>query len=124
MSQDVTVVDVAAIINRVKVAYSYTTDIQVAKRLGMSPNAGGISKAIRTNSINLQRVVERCPDLNQDWLIWGRGPMRPKGGEGDMATPIAIENLNPDELAQFITLYLSGKITVPKTQDGDPLRPS
>ena len=63
---------VSDIIDRLKLFYGYKFDTQVARRLGLS-DGSAIGNWRRRNSIDILLVAERCPEVNYDWLLWGRG---------------------------------------------------
>ncbi|MCE2504353.1 MAG: hypothetical protein J4G05_09900 [Chlorobi bacterium] len=66
-------VDVLGIVQRIKAFYGLAKNADVARHLGLNPRGGPIEKAINTNQINLRRVADHCPDVDLDWLVWGRG---------------------------------------------------
>lgn len=103
MSQNV--IDVEAIVERIKFAYKLKSNSAVARKLGLEARSDPMSKAIKRNSINLQRVVEACSDLNQDWLIWGRGTMYPNQPEFE-------RHLYPSSLESTEALLKSVRISI------------
>lgn len=63
---------VSDIIDRLKLFYGYKFDTQVARRLGLS-DGSAIGNWRRRNSIDILLVAQCCPEVNYDWLLWGRG---------------------------------------------------
>ncbi len=71
--------EVNAILDRVKEAYSFSSDADLARFLELSPSALG--NARRRNSANLDRVITKCADQDLNWILLGRsGPG--EGGDG------------------------------------------
>jgi len=71
---------VSEIIDRLKLFYGYKFDTQVARRLGLS-DGSAIGNWRRRNSIDILLVAEHCPDVNYDWLLWGRGTQTASSAE-------------------------------------------
>ncbi len=63
-----------AIIERIKEAYHFKTDAEVAKFLGIKPSTLSMQK--NRGRLNLKRIIEKCSDLNQNWLLHGKGKKR------------------------------------------------
>jgi len=62
------------IINRIKKAYGFKSDAEVARFLDLKPNTLAMQKSRGT--LDLERIIEKCPELNKNWLLHGIGPLR------------------------------------------------
>lgn len=71
---------VSEIIDRLKLFYGYKFDTQVARRLGLS-DGSAIGNWRRRNSIDILLIAEHCPEVNYDWLLWGRGTQTSSNAE-------------------------------------------
>lgn len=75
------------IVERIKEAYIFETDAEVADFLDLKPSTLSMQK--NRGRLNLKRVVDKCSDLNKNWLLDGEGPIRKNDSESD-ATEIPI----------------------------------
>lgn len=62
------------IIHRIKEAYNLKTDAEVAKFLEIKPSTLSMQK--NRGRLNLKRILEKCSDLNRNWLLDGEGPKK------------------------------------------------
>lgn len=62
------------ILQRIKEAYHLETDAEVADFLEIKPSTLSMQK--NRGRLNLKRIIEKCSDLNKNWLLEGTGPMR------------------------------------------------
>lgn len=63
-----------AILERIKEAYHLETDAEVADFLDIKPSTLSMQK--NRGSLDLNRIIERCSDLNKNWLLDGNGKKR------------------------------------------------
>lgn len=88
-------------IDRFKRFYGFRFDTDMARKLELS-DGSAIGNWRRRDSIDLLLIADYCPEINLDWLIWGRGTRTP---------PPAEDRTNlPDNV-----LYLQ-EMGVPSTQ--------
>lgn len=59
------------ILQRIKKAYHLETDAEVAKFLGIKPSTLSMQK--NRERLNLNLILEKCSDLNKNWLLDGVG---------------------------------------------------
>ncbi|MEL7833307.1 helix-turn-helix domain-containing protein [Fodinibius sp. Rm-B-1B1-1] len=64
-----------AILERIKKAYHLETDAEVADFLDIKPSTLSMQK--NRGRLDLKRIIEKCSDLNKNWLLDGIGAMRP-----------------------------------------------
>ncbi len=62
-----------SIIERIKQAYRFNTDAEVADFLGIK--ASTLSMQKKRGKLDIIRILEKCSDLNKHWLLEGEGPM-------------------------------------------------
>ena len=62
------------LIQRIKQAYHLETDAEVADFLDIKPSTLSMQK--NRGSLDLKRIISKCDDLNKNWLLEGKGPMR------------------------------------------------
>lgn len=65
------------ILQRIKEAYHFETDAEVADFLGIKPSTLSMQK--NRGRLDLMKILKKCSDLNKNWLLEGVGPMRRKG---------------------------------------------
>ena len=65
---------VLEIIQRIKDAYNLGTDAEVAKFLDIKPSTLSMQK--NRGRLNLKRILNKCSDLNRNWLLDGEGPKK------------------------------------------------
>lgn len=86
------------ILERIKEAYHLETDAEVADFLGIKPSTLSMQK--NRGRLNLQRIIEKCSDLNKNWLLDGEGEMRQNPQSRENRIPIysslSVENHTPD----------------------------
>ena len=80
------VINVAAIVGRIKEVKGFKSDRQVADFLGVSK--GTVSNWMTRNSIDFPLVINKLPEVDLNWLLTGRG------------TPIHRPNHVSSELAE------------------------
>lgn len=61
------------LIERIKEAYILETDAEVAEFLDLKPSTLSMQK--NRGRLNLKRIIEKCSDLNKNWLLEGKGPV-------------------------------------------------
>lgn len=88
-----------AILERIKEAYHLETDAEVADFLDIKPSTLSMQK--NRGRLNLKRVIERCSDLNKNWLLEGKGDKRTVAGANTQKTipvytSLDIKDLKPD----------------------------
>ncbi len=74
--QTTTLYTAEALLDRLKRAYGLRNDAELARHLGLS-SSSAIGNWRRRDTFDIKVLMERCSDLNLDWVIYGRGPMRP-----------------------------------------------
>lgn len=62
------------LLQRLKKAYHLDTDAEVAKFLEIKPSTLSMQK--NRGNYDLSRIIDKCSDLNMNWLLYGEGPMR------------------------------------------------
>lgn len=60
------------ILTRIKKAYHLETDAEVAKLLDIKPSTLSMQK--NRGKLDLVRIINKCSDLNKNWLLDGEGP--------------------------------------------------
>jgi hypothetical protein len=78
---------VKELIERIKEAYILETDAQVAEFLDLNPSTLSMQK--NRGRLNLELIIEKCSDLNKNWLLEGKGPIWNNELESD-ATRIPV----------------------------------
>lgn len=68
-------------ITRFKEFYGLRFDTEMARKLGLS-DGSAIGNWRRRDSIDLLLIAKLCPEINLDWLIWGRGTPMPSLSDG------------------------------------------
>lgn len=96
-----------AIIERIKEAYNFKTDAEVAKFLGIKPSTLSMQK--NRGRLNLKRIIEKCSDLDQNWLLHGRGEKR-LVNNSDNGIPIYTDLSLRDSLPNFDQSPVIGEI--------------
>lgn len=61
------------LLERIKEAYILETDAEVAEFLDLNPSTLSMQK--NRGRLNLKRIIEKCSDLNKNWLLEGEGPI-------------------------------------------------
>ena len=65
--------DKAIMLDRIKDYYSFKTDVDFAKFLGITPQV--LSNWKGRNSFDAELLYNKCPELNPSWLLCGKEPM-------------------------------------------------
>ncbi|MBA82689.1 helix-turn-helix domain-containing protein [Leeuwenhoekiella sp.] len=65
--------DKAIMLDRIKDYYSFKTDVDFAKFLGITPQVYSNWKG--RNSFDAELLYNKCPELNPSWLLCGKEPM-------------------------------------------------
>ena len=60
-------------LDRIKDYYSFKTDVDFAKFLGITPQV--LSNWKGRNSFDAELLYNKCPELNPSWLLCGKEPM-------------------------------------------------
>ncbi|MCZ4317402.1 helix-turn-helix domain-containing protein [Aequorivita viscosa] len=63
----------ALMLDRIKDYYSFKTDVDFAKFLGITPQVYSNWKG--RNSFDAELLFNKCPELNSSWLLCGKEPM-------------------------------------------------
>ena len=79
------------ILDRLKLFYGYTTDVQLARRLGFTEGSA-IGNWRRRNSLDIFVIAKHCPEIDLDWMLWGRGSTTPILSDSPSASPPNLEN--------------------------------
>lgn len=87
-------------IARFKKFYGLRFDTDMARKLGLS-DGSAIGNWRRRNSIDLLLIAKLCPEINVDWLIWGRGTPSPLSPED-----IAVTETLPSGVSKQGILHL------------------
>lgn len=87
------------ILQRIKEAYHLETDAEVADFLDMNPSTLSMQK--NRGRLDLKRIIEKCSDLNKNWLLDGKGEKRAVNGAHiqtaiPVYTSLDFKNLKPD----------------------------
>ncbi len=61
------------ILERIKLAYHLETDAELANFLDI--NASTLSMQKNRGRLNLKLIIQKCRDLNKNWLFHGKGHM-------------------------------------------------
>jgi hypothetical protein len=61
------------ILERIKKAYHLETDAELATFLDINPSTLSMQK--NRGRLNLQLIIQKCHDLNKNWLLHGNGPI-------------------------------------------------
>jgi len=84
---------VNSILERIKQAYHLETDAELADFLGINPST--LSMQRNRGRLNLQLIIEKCFDLNKNWLFHGKGSLWDINGEPREGAKIPIyESIN------------------------------
>ncbi|NGP87273.1 helix-turn-helix domain-containing protein [Fodinibius halophilus] len=87
------------ILERIKEAYHLETDADVADFLEMNPSTLSMQK--NRGRINLRVIIDKCCDINLNWLLHGNGPIRTLDDESSIHVPVYsgdMLNQNGNEL--------------------------
>ena len=87
------------ILERIKEAYHLETDAEVADFLDINPSTLSMQK--NRGRLDLKRIIERCSDLNKNWLLDGKGKKRVVDAANGQTfipvyTSLDIKNMRPD----------------------------
>lgn len=119
-------------IDRFKRFFGFRFDTDMARKLELS-DGSAIGNWRRRDSIDLLLIADYCPEINLDWLIWGRGTRTPPPTEDRSNLPDNVLYLQemgvPSE--QIITIvnealekYLGGKSKTQDTSGDEPDAPN
>lgn len=97
-----------AIIERIKEAYNFKTDAEVANFLGIKPSTLSMQK--NRGRLNLKRIIEKCSDLNQNWLLHGEGEKRVSSNSDCNGIPIFVDLEVSDSALDFTESSRAGNI--------------
>ena len=61
------------ILNRIKEAYKFKTDVALSRFLGIKPNT--LSGWYSNHRIDFDLIFEKCESISFDWLLTGEGEM-------------------------------------------------
>ncbi|WP_138431208.1 helix-turn-helix domain-containing protein [Fodinibius saliphilus] len=82
------------ILERIKKVYRLETDADLADFLGMNPSTLSMQK--NRGRVNLRLIIDKCRDINLNWLLHGEGPMRlSENGKGSIQIPVFSEAMLP-----------------------------
>lgn len=65
--------DKSLILNRVKLFYNFSTDVELADFIGISKST--LSNWYKRNSLDYDLLFSKCEQINKNWLISGEGSM-------------------------------------------------
>ena len=65
--------DRRTLLDEIRFHYKFKNNVEFAKFLGITPQ--NLSNWYRRNSIDIERVYERCKGINPTWLLTGKGSM-------------------------------------------------
>src|SRR5690606_3848620 len=65
--------DKTIMLDRIKDYYSFKTDVDFAKFLGITPHTFSNWKS--RNSFDAELLYNKCPELNPSWILCGKEPM-------------------------------------------------
>lgn len=87
------------ILERIKEAYHLETDAEVADFLDMKPSTLSMQK--NRGRLDLKRIIDKCSELNKNWLLHGQGEKRAVSGINIQSaipvyTSLYIKDLKPD----------------------------
>ena len=71
--------DKSLILKEIKTHYNFKTDSEFADYLGIKQNT--LSNWVSRNSIDYERIIAKCEEINGDWLLTGEGNMLKKPPE-------------------------------------------
>ena len=102
------------ILERIKKAYQLETDAEVADFLGIKPSTLSMQK--NRGKLNLELIIDKCREINQNWLLYGEGPMKRLGSSG-LTIPVYGSlklseegDLQLDESTQIGRLQVEGEL--------------
>lgn len=100
------------LIERIKEAYILETDAEVAEFLDLKPSTLSMQK--NRESLNLKRIIEKCSDLNKNWLLEGKGTVWRKEIQSDTAKiPVYTSfNFRKKNKPDFRSSEPKGNITI------------
>ncbi|WP_300979028.1 helix-turn-helix domain-containing protein [Flavobacterium sp.] len=78
--------DKSLILKEIKKHYNFKTDGEFADFLGIKQNT--LSNWATRNSIDYDRIITKCEDIDANWLLTGKGDMLKK--EKDLATAAPV----------------------------------
>lgn len=73
-------------IERFKRFFGFRFDTDMARKLELS-DGSAIGNWRRRDSIDLLMIADYCPEINMDWLIWGRGTRNPPAPDEERMQP-------------------------------------
>lgn len=73
-------------IERFKRFFGFRFDTDMARKLELS-DGSAIGNWRRRDSIDLLMIADYCPEINMDWLIWGRGTRNPSAPDEERTQP-------------------------------------
>lgn len=65
--------DNSLILNKIKSYYKFKNDAEFARFLEIKPNT--LSNWYSRNSIDYQKIITKCVDIDANWLLTGKGEM-------------------------------------------------
>lgn len=84
------IVDNTLILNRIKKHFKFKNDAEFARFLDIKPNT--LSNWYTRNSIDYQKIITKCEDIDANWLLTGEGDMIKK--EDDKVMQVSEPGLN------------------------------
>lgn len=63
-------------IDRLKEFYGYKYDTDLARHLGLSEGSA-VGNWRRRDTLDIFLIARKCPEVDLDWLLWGRGEKAP-----------------------------------------------
>ena len=119
--------DKSLILSRIKFAYRFKKDIELAGFLGVSPNT--ITTWKGRNSIDFELIFAKCENLNYDWLLTGEGEMFRNSTNQNVQNTQNTRILSNGNTSQTVqnqckdTTNISNKMIPAEYKEGIPLIP-
>ena len=93
-------VGATVILDKIKSHYSLRSNVELAEFLGVSPQV--VSNWYSRNTINFQRVIDRCSDMDLNWLFSGGVPLERRMPSRDYrGTEAAPADMAADGVATY-----------------------
>lgn len=91
------IIDNTLILNEIKSHFNFKNDAEFARFLEIKPNT--LSNWYSRNSIDYQKIITKCVDIDANWLLTGEGSMlKEKSTLKTVAEPIASYRKTKDKV--------------------------
>lgn len=104
-------------IARFKEFYGFRFDTQMARKLKLS-DGSAIGNWRRRDTIDLLLIAELCPEIDLDWLIWGRGPSRPATSDEAGTDGGLVDGVSKREILHLVNEALEHYLHQPERIEG------